>query len=157
MARRRTSAFEDSMEIVSRLPWWVGLLLAVVAYSVFHQIASMDTTPPKDMAAMGGYVGKTLYKTLAEFLQYIIPIACLIGATLSVLARRKRGELFARAATQPAQDPLNTMTWPEFEILVGESFRRQGYAVTEVGGGGAGGGGGGGGARGGRAGRGQGK
>ena len=94
----------------------------------------MDTTPPKDMAAMGGYVGKTLYKTLAEFLQYIIPIACLIGATLSVLARRKRGELFARAATQPAQDPLNTMTWPEFEILVGESFRRQGYAVTEVGG-----------------------
>jgi len=82
----------------------------------------------------GGYAGKTLYKTLAGFLQYIIPIACLIGAALSVLARRKRGELFARVATQPAPDPLNTMTWPEFEMLVGESFRRQGYAVTEVGG-----------------------
>jgi restriction system protein len=32
------------------------------------------------------------------------------------------------------------MTWPQFERLIGESFRRRGYEVTEAGGGGGDGG-----------------
>jgi restriction system protein len=35
---------------------------------------------------------------------------------------------------------LNEMTWQEFEMLVGEAFRRRGYTITETGGGGADGG-----------------
>ena len=37
-------------------------------------------------------------------------------------------------------DALNGMSWREFELLVGEAFRLQGYTVTELGGAGADGG-----------------
>ena len=37
-------------------------------------------------------------------------------------------------------DALNGMTWQEFEMLVGEAYRRQGFNVCEMGGGGADGG-----------------
>jgi restriction system protein len=37
-------------------------------------------------------------------------------------------------------DALNGMTWQQFEQLVGEAFRLQGYTVAEIGGGGADGG-----------------
>ena len=67
MAKRRTSAFEDIVEIASRLPWWVGLLLAVVAYSIFHQVAGMDTAPPKDMAAMGDTLGRRSTRRSRDF------------------------------------------------------------------------------------------
>jgi transposase len=39
-----------------------------------------------------------------------------------------------------SSDALGDMTWREFEMLVGEGFRLQGYEVTETGGGGADGG-----------------
>ncbi|MGB9130079.1 MAG: restriction endonuclease, partial [Thiobacillus sp.] len=40
----------------------------------------------------------------------------------------------------PDRGALNDMSWQQFEALVGEAFRRKGYAVTETGGGGADGG-----------------
>jgi restriction system protein len=43
-------------------------------------------------------------------------------------------------AQSKAADVLDGMSWQEFERLVGEAFRLQGYAVTETGGGGADGG-----------------
>ncbi len=32
------------------------------------------------------------------------------------------------------EDPLFALTWREFEMVVGESFRRRGYQVQETGG-----------------------
>lgn len=42
--------------------------------------------------------------------------------------------------TSSSVSALNDMSWQEFELLVGEAFRRKGYAVAENGGGGADGG-----------------
>ena len=43
-------------------------------------------------------------------------------------------------AQSKASDALDGMSWREFEMLVGEGFRLQGYQVAETGGGGADGG-----------------
>ena len=45
-----------------------------------------------------------------------------------------------QAAGCAAADELDGVSWQEFELLVGEAFRLQGYQVTESGGGGADGG-----------------
>jgi restriction system protein len=51
--------------------------------------------------------------------------------------RLRRRSLWAR---QRDLATLKAMTWQEFELLVGETFRRLGYRVAETGGGGADGG-----------------
>jgi HJR/Mrr/RecB family endonuclease len=45
-----------------------------------------------------------------------------------------------RCWTEAGLDSLGRMTWREFEMLVGEDFRRSGYSVKETGLGGADGG-----------------
>ncbi len=55
--------------------------------------------------------------------------------------RRKRTEtLVANVSQSASADALNGMSWAEFELLVGEAFRLQGYSVVELGGSGPDGG-----------------
>ena len=54
--------------------------------------------------------------------------------------RRARQNLVTDVARSKATDALDGMSWREFEMLVGEGFRLQGYQVVETGGGGADGG-----------------
>ena len=49
-------------------------------------------------------------------------------------------DVFDNVQEGPSASVLNGMIWQEFEMLVGEAFRRRGYTVTETGGGGADGG-----------------
>jgi hypothetical protein len=49
-----------------------------------------------------------------------------------VFRRRKRRQLLAGVSSSAAPDALNHLTWREFEMLVGEAFRVQGYSVTET-------------------------
>jgi restriction system protein len=56
MARRKkTSPFEDLIYIASRLPWWVGLLIALAAWLFFHSVATSPQpthTDPKQLGVM---------------------------------------------------------------------------------------------------------
>lgn len=140
MARKKTSAFEALIEIAALLPWWAGVGLAILAYVLLHPIAAADIAMPAQAAKMGEFAGRQLYKTFATIGQYLLPLAFLVGAAVSALRRRKRGRLADEAARNPAADALNGMNWQEFEMLVGEAFRRRGFAVAETGGGGADGG-----------------
>jgi restriction system protein len=89
---------------------------------------------------LGANVAGQLGKILAMFGQYIVPLAFIIGAGISAYGRHKRSALLADVQNEPSASALNGMTWQEFEMLVGEAFRRGGYAVTETGGVGADGG-----------------
>lgn len=51
-----------------------------------------------------------------------------------------RESLVTDVAQSQASDVLDGISWREFEMLVGEGFRLQGYQVVETGGGGADGG-----------------
>ena len=62
------------------------------------------------------------------------------GAAMSAWRRRERKQLIGTVARSEAADALDGMSWQQFERLVGEGFRLQGYRVMETGGGGADGG-----------------
>lgn len=141
MARKRKqSAFEDLIDLAAMLPWWVGVLLAVIAYFVLHHYATAEIVHPTSAAQLGANVSSQLGKALATFGQYLLPLAFIIGAGVSAYGQQKRAKLFDHVQEGSDASVLNGMSWREFEMLVGEAFRRGGYSVTETGGGGADGG-----------------
>ena len=140
MSKHRTSTFEDIVGIVSRLPWWIGFLLAVVSFPVLHLIAGIQIDKPAGANQLGAYAGKQLYVTLANFGQYVLPAIFGIGAFISFFNGKKQQQRYEEVQAQPTQNSLFNMSWQEFEGLVSEFFRRRGYAVKQTGGNGPDGG-----------------
>lgn len=132
MARRKQSSFEDLVAIISKFPWWVGVLLAIAAYFWLHNVASSEVALVTQPGKMGEFAAQTLFKSLAVFGQYVLPAAFLFGAAMSAYSRFTRRALHAKVAASPDRDALNDMSWRQFEALVGEVFRRRGYTVTET-------------------------
>lgn len=141
MARRKKSSpTEDIVDLIAMLPWWAGCALALALYLLLHRIATQQvvmTVVPGQIAAA---ITQTIWRTLASFGQYLLPLLFLVGAAVSAYRRRQRQNLVAGVVGSKAADALDGMSWHEFELLVGEAFRLQGYQVTETGGGGADGG-----------------
>jgi restriction system protein len=136
---RREGLFDDLVTIVARLPWWLGVLLAALSYAVFHYIAGVGVPVAPTTKGIGTVVIAAGAKSAATILQYIAPIAFLAGALVSALGRRKRNVLHGRAVSNGLAT-IGTMSWREFEMLIGEAFRRRGFRVLELGGQGADGG-----------------
>lgn len=141
MARRKKSSpLEDWIGLISMLPWWAGCALALVLYLLLHRMAAPPVLTGLPPGQIVGAMVQSVGNGLANIGQYVLPLLCLIGAAISAYRRRKRQKLVANIVGSKAADSLDGMSWQEFELLVGEAFRLQGFQVTEMGGGGADGG-----------------
>ena len=138
--RRRNSTADDGVDLVALMPWWAGLGLAVVSFLVLRSLA--NTPLPAVVPGQGAshLVAASVWRGLALAGQYLVPLVCVLGAILSAVRRHQRKTLADTVSQSTAADALEHMSWREFELLVGEGFRRRGYAVKETGGGGADGG-----------------
>lgn len=131
---------EDIFSLAAVLPWWAGVVMAIVAYAVLHRFAVAEVSTNVAPGQMGQMVVGQLVKSLATWGQYLVPLLLLAGAAASAIGRRKRQGLVAEVAANADGAALRSMSWRDFELLVGEAFRLRGYTVTETGGGGADGG-----------------
>ena len=138
--KNRTSIVEDMLNLVALLPWWAGGGLAVLSYVTLHGLAAPISAPIEHPGQMGQFVTQMLVKALAYYGQFIVPAICLVGAALSAWRRRQRSALVAEVTRSPTATAMDGLSWREFEMLVGEGFRLQGYQVIETGGSGADGG-----------------
>jgi restriction system protein len=132
---RRQGFFDDLMSIGLKLPWKVGVAAAVVIFVALHIVAIYTQAPvsAKGLADMGLVVQHGFIHIFAELLQYIIPAGLLIGTTVGYFKQRQSGALFVSARANPK--PASTsMSWRDFERLVDEVFRRQGFVVSGFGG-----------------------
>lgn len=146
MGRKRQSTFEDLIDVAAMLPWKISIVLAVLSYFGFHYLASLPpitiaAVDPKNLGqSMGSGISRQLAITFGMFLQYLVPLAFLVGAAISAVKRRRQSELHGQVASNPSRNALEKMSWQEFEGLAAETFRRQGYRVVERGGNGPDGG-----------------
>lgn len=138
--KKRQSGAENFMDLVSRLPWWGGVVLALVGYLVLHQLAVAPKPAALQPGQMQNFMWRTATAAISSVGQYVWPLLCLLGALGSFLQRRKRASLLENVTQSKSAEALNAMSWREFELLVGEAFRQQGYQVAEQGGAGADGG-----------------
>lgn len=142
MARRRqSSTADDLIELVALLPWWAGVALAICSYLALHTLAAVPLPTAKSTQDLASMVTGSLWRTFASIGQYLLPFLFGLGALASALRRHRREQLVQRATqAYDAVAALNAMSWQQFEMLVGEGYRRQGFSVAETGGGGADGG-----------------
>jgi restriction system protein len=125
------------MDLVAMLPWWVGVALALVSYLALSALAARPVQVAGGVPT-NGLLTSSVVKGLASAGQVILPLLFLAGAGMSAFRRRQRRQLLASASQAAAA--IDGMRWQEFEMLVGEAYRRQGYQVLESGGGAADGG-----------------
>lgn len=128
------------VHLVAWLPWWLGLVLALGFYGGLHYVVAQPRPDVHSLASLYQHAGPLLLRGLATIGQYLLPLLCLGGAWVAFQEQRKRTQLLQQVTANPAADALDDITWQEFEVLVGEVFRRLGYQVEETGGGGADGG-----------------
>lgn len=138
MGRRRGSVVRDIIDIGAMLPWWVCLIAAAAAYLIFHSLSQLDPGPPARQE-MGAYVVRSMIRTGAYFAQTGVPVLLLLGALLSAVKHLRRARLYdsvaggkARVSERKPKDKLDRLTWRQFEQLVHEYFRRNGYSVIET-------------------------
>ncbi len=115
MARKNEGWFD----LLVVLPWWVSVIVSISAYVGMNYIAPSIVTENIFLQA--------ILKALPN-LSPIIPLVLLIPAPISAFnAWRKRKLL----DTQNSIQSIRNLSWREFEELVGEAFRRQGFTVIE--------------------------
>lgn len=90
MARRKKSTGTNLFfELTSRLPWWLSVGIAVVAYFALHRYAT-SPTPPIVPGKVPDLLSEVMFKGLATGGQYIVPILFVFAAIISVV-RAKSG------------------------------------------------------------------
>lgn len=130
--RHRRSALEDLMLQATRMPWWAGVAFALVSWVVLRVLAGRYATPVRatSLGDMSTVVVRTLVGTAAQLLQLVIPLMLLLGAGVSAWRKSRASTLFERGRAGGGA-AVAAMSWNEFERLVAEAFRRQGYSVSE--------------------------
>lgn len=136
--REKPSLPKALIGLAARLPWWLGLALAVISYVGLHHLAQKPVPAALQPGQMASFALSAMTHGLALAGQYLLPLFFGLGALISAFKRSKASRLHAAAARRA--DAIDGMSWQEFEILVGEYFRHQGFSVTDNGGGGADGG-----------------
>ena len=102
-------------------------------------LATGAVVPPTAPADLGTFVARAFGRSMAAVLQYVLPLVSVFGAAASFVRGRRNAALLRDAAMDPAAS-IHTLSWQDFEGLVGASFEQQGFSVLDSGGGGADGG-----------------
>ncbi len=131
MGRRRK---QHGIEVVSALPWPMGVALGVIGFFAVRDGFVWWMSQQDGLLAQG--FSQSMGTLLAP-LAWLVLAVCWIGAAASFAGSRHRRKLLD---TRTDLESLSQGGWRQFERLVGEAFRRQGYAVEETGLGGADGG-----------------
>ena len=114
---RRTDV--NVLDVLMLFPWWVSVLTSAVVYIFLAFIAPSIVLENKIINMM--------LQAMSE-IAFFIALFLLIPAPLSYLKKRKKS---TRLDAQKGIDTIRTLSWSEFEELVGEAYRRRGYTVIE--------------------------
>lgn len=128
--RRKAGPAENLIDLVALMPWYAGVILAIASYILLRHIAAAPLVALKPGDVSGAMAG-ALWRGLASAGQYILPLICIAGSAVSIWRRGKRRSLMDSATRSDSAGGLDGMSWREFEMLVGEGFRLQGYTVSE--------------------------
>jgi hypothetical protein len=80
MGRRKQSSLEALIDIASYMPWWIGVLLAIISYFVLDLFA--------------GHTGNNIWETILLVFKYFFLIGFIVAAVLSAVKQWKRESTF---------------------------------------------------------------
>ena len=110
---------ESVLDLLILLPWWVSVILSIVVYI-------MGTSIIPNMTIENIFIQSAL--KVAPLVAPPLSVVLLIPAAISAFnAWRKRKLLNDQKGIQTIRE----LSWRQFEELVAEAYRRQGYTVIE--------------------------
>jgi restriction system protein len=129
---RRTSTIEELLNMTSKLPWWLGVVLALTSYLLLDYFSGEKVAPsPGIQGIEPDFILGIIGGTFAGILKYVLPAVFLAGSTVSAISRAKRKRLYGKVQRNTKIQTLRGLSWRQFELLVGEYFKRQGYFVKQ--------------------------
>lgn len=132
MARRKDKHF---LATVADAPWPVGVALGLATFLGIRFVTGPVLSQSQNLTLAA--IGNTFSTGALAGVAWVLLAAFWSAALVSWVRSRQRRRLLR---TQTGLDSLRAMRWPDFELLVGEAFRQQGYGVEETSLGGADGG-----------------
>jgi restriction system protein len=138
---RRDRFIENLLAVATKMPWQAGVGLAVISFLGLHFVSAAFEGPPMaaDLADTAADVGNQGAYIFAVIVQIIVPIGFLIAAGVSFV-RRSHWIRLSDIAQDETPSVVKSMRWRDFELLICEAFRREGYRVDGRGGSGPDGG-----------------
>lgn len=115
MSRKNPSLLKE----LSYLPWWVSAIVSICVY------VGLKFVIPN---LLGENPILSAFATTAQNAAWVIACLFLIPAISSIFNHQKRKQLIKK---QSSIDTLRETSWSDFEVLVGEAFRRKGFTVQE--------------------------
>lgn len=112
---RRSTIFDD----ISKLPWQVGIILAVLCYPVAILLKAYFASNPV-LTGLGIAVS-TIWPIFSAIF--------LLAAVVSFVSDRNKSSIFK---SHRSIEKIRSLTWQQFEQFVGSYFKDQGYSVMET-------------------------
>ena len=140
MPRRKSDAdrfLDELLAFLREMPWWVGPPCIIIAWALFAFIV------PGVFGLFGGEsaepFAQSLFGTLAVMSTTASPFIAGFVAVIWLMALIQKAANARRLDRQTGIDSIRDLSWQEFEQLLAEAFRRQGYSVRDTGAGADGG------------------
>src|ERR1700760_1622998 len=127
---RRQGVLATLAESAKKTDWRTSAALAVVSVPLLRMAASALKSPEMKATDFGVIYLDALSWMFSSILQFVVPLLLLAIATCSYISRSRSNRAF-KATAASIKAKLNNITVNDFEELVGEGFRRRGYAVSE--------------------------
>jgi restriction system protein len=154
--KKKTSPLEDLLTLSSKLPWYIGVGLALLSYIIFSQFAvKPEIATGGGMAVVSSILVPQIIFILSSVAQYLLPLIFCIAAITSFVksfgmekelppslwVRPKNNSVSspnesAENANKPAVwslDFIKSIEWRVFEKLAVEYFKAKNYEVEETG------------------------
>jgi restriction system protein len=115
---------EGILTLLVQCPWWVSVTLTGSTYVVFSFVIPW-LIPAIASPVLRGLLGA------APLVAPLLALVLLVPAPLAALRAWRQRQLLD---AQQDLTSIRALSWREFEALVAEAYRRQGYTVTRTGG-----------------------
>lgn len=128
MMRTREFVFRGRLlDWCATLPWWLDSIAAVLMFALLQMLSEGQRHFSSEPAP------QQWLSNLVFYGRFVLPALFLMMAAASVWRRHQRKRLIQQAAVNPSANRLDKLSQRDFELLVAEMFRLQGYEVDDLG------------------------
>lgn len=131
MARRNQSersSVDELFDLLLVVPAWVGPILAAVVFAVMRWVI-----PPLLAADSGSEFSRSGLRVIAQVMHGFAPWAGGLTLLVWIAAEIKKWMNRSHLDRQTGAASIRDLNWREFEALLAEAFRRQGFDVEHCG------------------------
>src|SRR5690554_4278687 len=136
MGRRRKSdaggLLDELFRTLLTAPWWLGLCIAVAVFLLFRFLVPMFFANPPQ-TGLAKEVSKLPYSVFGRVSSGMAPLLAGIVVLVWLVAEYKKLGRRRMFDAQSSLDTIKKLSWQEFETLLVEAYRRQGYVVDHTG------------------------